>query len=621
MLRYSAFLRLPFSLKNQMTATPTATLSPPDAIWPLVAPVGMPSAPRIHVLSDLHLDTGPYALPSDLEFDILVAAGDIGPIEISIPWLAAIGKPVVYVLGNHEHYGRAFTETLASAKALAQGSQVHVLERESVTIEGVRFLGATLWTSFGNWHPELVREASRRMHDYHYIEEGNWRSIGTNDNKQKARYQKIGIKVREPEPDTVPKFHPAIAYSEHTQTMKWLERMLKADSDIPTVVVSHHAPTFEALRVAGIREYLLKPETWDQRYRDDDLVRVAAYASPLEDFLQKHAAKIALWAHGHMHHGHDSLVRGVRVICNPRGHHDKPLTEESIEAGRLFGVALTMEHVKRSQEAFATNPYGGDAFGFEPSLVVDFQDGLMRPIELALVKPLEKLRELRASAASYVLYVFEGAEKQQEAVARCFKDDCAQFREVLDGIDAAICTHIDSFYSSSVIRSIKAPFGQPHEPWGAFEPVTTKDYDKTVATMDEWIAWAERLPRVAKTQLKNWAAQAYRALAVLDARGITAVVSRPSLQALREVSKHRVLVMVDLPRDSCQELEWTLDKIINPGIPRLWSVSVWNTKDCYGDENPGLTMTELAPWDQNLPLVAVEPKRQIYSKTETKESW
>jgi hypothetical protein len=581
----------------------------------------MPRAPRIHVLSDLHLDTGPYALPSDLEFDILVAAGDIGPIEISIPWLAAVGKPVVYVLGNHEHYDRAFTDTLAAAKALAHGTQVHVLERESVTIQGVRFLGATLWTSFGDWHPELVREASRRMRDYHHIEEGTWRSKGTNDNKQKSRYRKIGIKVREPEPDTVPKFHPAMAYYEHTQTIKWLERMLKADLNIPTVVVSHHAPTFEALRAAGIREELLQPENWDRRYRDDNLVRVAAYASPLEDFLSKHADQIALWAHGHMHHGHDSLVRGVRVICNPRGHHDKPLTEKSIEAGSLFGVVLTMEHVKRSQEAFEANPYGGDAYGFEPHLVVDFQDGLMRPISLALVKPLEKMRELRASAASYLPYVFEGAEKQQEAVSRCFKDDCAQFREVLDSINAAICIHIDRFYSSGVIRSIKTPFGQPYEPSGVFEPATPEDYDKTVGTMDEWIDWAEHLPQVARTQLKNWAAQAYRALAVLAARGIAAEVSRPSVQALREVSQHRVLVIVDLDEDSCRSLETELDNIINPSIPRLWNVLVWSPQDCYGSENPGLTLSALAPWDQGLPLVAVEPPRPIYSKTETKESW
>lgn len=621
MLGCPARLRHRLILEKSMTSTPTATLSPPDAIWPLVAPVGMPRAPRIHVLSDLHLDTGPYALPSDLEFDILVAAGDIGPIEVSVPWLAAIGKPVVYVLGNHEHYDRAFTDTLTAAKALATGTQVHVLERESVTIEGVRFLGATLWTSFGDWHPELVREASRRMLDYHYIEEGTWRSKGTNDNKQKFRYNKLGIKVREPEPGTVPKFHPAIAYCEHTQTIKWLERMLKADSNIPTVVVSHHAPTFEALRAAGVREELLQPENWDRRYRDDNLVRVAAYASPLEDFLHKHADKIALWAHGHMHHGHDSLVRGVRVICNPRGHHDKPLTEKSIEAGSLFGISLTMEHVKRSQEAFAINPYGGDAYGFEPRLVVDFQDGLTRPIELALVTPLEKMRELRASAASFVPYVFEGTEKQQEAVTRCFKSDCAQFRDVLDGINAAICTHIDRFYSSGVIRSIETPFGPPHEPWGAFEPVTTEAYDKTVATMDDWIDWTEKLPQVARTQLRNWAAQAYRALAVLAARGVTAVVSRPSIQTLREVSKNRILVIADLDESTLRDLDRELDKIINPSIPRLWSVSVWSTEDCYGNENPGLSMAELAPWDQGLPLVAVEPKRPIQLTTKTKESW
>lgn len=580
----------------------------------------MPRAPRIHVLSDLHLDTGPYALPDGLKFDILVAAGDIGPIEVSVPWLAAIGKPVVYVLGNHEHYGRAFTETVAAAKALAKGTQVHVLERESVIIDGVRFLGATLWTSFGNWHPELVREAYTRMKDYQHIDAGDWDSRGTNSNKQHFRYHKIGMRLREPEPGTAQKFHPAMAYYEHTQTIKWLERMLNLKTSAPTVVVTHHAPTFEALRAAHIREDLLKRENWDRRYRDDNLVRVAAYATPLEDFLQKHSSRIALWAHGHMHHGHDSLVRGVRVMCNPRGHHDKPLTEKSIEVSRLFGVPLTMEHVERSQAAFAANPYGGDAYDFEPNLVVDFQDGLTRPIMLALVKPLEAMRELRDSAASLVPYVFEGAEKQQEAVARCFKDDCAQFRVLLDGIDAAICTYLDTFYSSSVIRSLETPINQPYEPWGAFEPVTSDDYVKVVAKMDEWIGWAERLPHATQTKLTDWAAQAYRALAVLAARGVEATVSRPSIDALREVSKHRVLVMTKLEKSACRVLEDELDKIINPRIPRLWNVSVWNGQDVDDVENPGLTLDDLAPWDQGLPLVAVEPERPTH-KTTNKENW
>jgi predicted MPP superfamily phosphohydrolase len=587
-------------------------------------------APRIHVLSDLHLDTGPYALPAELEFDILVAAGDIGPIEVSVPWLAALNKPVVYVLGNHEHYGRAFTETLTQAKALAAGTQVHVLERESVVIQGVRFLGATLWTSYGDWHPELAREAHYRMNDYREIAAGNWSDTPANAAWLRRHCRKAEMRIVEPEEGQSPRFHPAMAYREHVLTIKWLERMLtpkrypkRKQKPLPTVVVTHQAPTFAALRAAGIREELLKQENWERRYRDRDLVRVAAYASPLEPLLQQHGSHITFWAHGHMHHGHDTLVAGVRVLCNPRGHHLKPLTEKSAEAYRFWGVPVSQEHIERSQANYAANPYDGDAFAFEPSLVVDLEDGAARPIALAMAKPLERLRELRASAASLVPYVFKGAERQREAVVRCFEDDCKQFREVLEAVERDICESLDLFYRSSVIRRLSAPFQHPHAPWPGFrEPVTTADYEKTVAGMDEWIAWGEALPQATRRALADWAAQAYRALAVLAARGITATVVRPSVKSLRRLVRGQVTVAVDLDEAACRALEDELDRLVNPRIPRTWSISVWSREDCDEIGQPGVTLAELAPWDQGLPLVPAEvPTRPPRANLEKKESW
>lgn len=57
---------------------------------------------KIHVLSDLHLETGPYEIPHHMQCDVIVAAGDIGVGTEGIEWLKTLGKPVVYVLGNHE---------------------------------------------------------------------------------------------------------------------------------------------------------------------------------------------------------------------------------------------------------------------------------------------------------------------------------------------------------------------------------------------------------------------------------------------------------------------------------------------------------------------------------------
>lgn len=38
----------------------------------------------------------------------------------------------------------------------AAGSNVHFLERDAWVLEGVRFLGCTLWTDYGGWHEGLV---------------------------------------------------------------------------------------------------------------------------------------------------------------------------------------------------------------------------------------------------------------------------------------------------------------------------------------------------------------------------------------------------------------------------------------------------------------------------------
>jgi len=58
------------------------------------------------------------------------------------------GKPVTYLLGNHEYYDGRLDTTLAEARREAEGSNVHLLDGDELVIDGVRFLGATLWTGF-----------------------------------------------------------------------------------------------------------------------------------------------------------------------------------------------------------------------------------------------------------------------------------------------------------------------------------------------------------------------------------------------------------------------------------------------------------------------------------------
>jgi len=107
---------------------------------------------KLLVLSDLHLEFAPF-VPEPAAVaaaDVVVLAGDISPGTKAIAWArqAFPGKPVVYVAGNHEFYRCDWDKLPGALREEAKKHDVHFLENEAVTIEGVRFVGATLWTDF-----------------------------------------------------------------------------------------------------------------------------------------------------------------------------------------------------------------------------------------------------------------------------------------------------------------------------------------------------------------------------------------------------------------------------------------------------------------------------------------
>lgn len=141
---------------------------------------------KLLILSDLHLELGgAYAVPADLDFDVVVLAGDIHcPGSKAVRWAQKEstfgGRPVVLVAGNHEFYGRELRSELDEMKKAAARSNVHVLDREHLDLDGVRFVGCTLWTDFqlpvqqpgGGSDVDLDRallDARERMNDYRQI--------------------------------------------------------------------------------------------------------------------------------------------------------------------------------------------------------------------------------------------------------------------------------------------------------------------------------------------------------------------------------------------------------------------------------------------------------------------
>ena len=242
---------------------------------------------KIHILSDVHLEFG-YLSPPTVDADVTVLAGDIGLGLMGAEWALAFARerPVVYVCGNHEYYRQPPVPYVQQAlREACTGTGVRYLENEAVIIDGVRFLGATLWTDFRmlGRRDEGMQSAQRLMSDYHVIAIARSSPVSQND---AALWDRL-----------VPE--DTLAF--HEQSRTWLEGELAAQFPGATVVVTHHAPSSRSLRPG----YTNEPTA-------------VAYASNLDSLMN--GSRAALWVHGHVHKSSDYRVNGTRVLCNPRGY-------------------------------------------------------------------------------------------------------------------------------------------------------------------------------------------------------------------------------------------------------------------------------------------------------------
>jgi len=239
---------------------------------------------KIWLLADLHLEFADLRQPlTNPDADVCVVAGDLCRAPANgVHWLArhiAHAMPCVYVAGNHEFYKGSISEALEDGRSAAVGfPDVHFLENDIVVIDGVRFIGATLWTDYRiEGHPEVAMfHARERMNDYRQIA------------KQRNPWRR---------------FVPETAFRIHQQSRLFIDSALKADS-IKTVVVTHHLPHARSIPL---------------RFQGDLLN--AAYASDLSGVIK--SGRPALWVHGHTHDSCDYMVGDTHIVCNPRGYDDE----------------------------------------------------------------------------------------------------------------------------------------------------------------------------------------------------------------------------------------------------------------------------------------------------------
>ncbi len=324
---------------------------------------------KIQLLSDTHWEhlgdkfDIPDIEPTDA--DVIVLAGDIHSGYYGIIWAAKqmerLNKPVIYVAGNHEYYSFDIDDLNRDLKKVAKAYGIHYLENNSVVIEGVRFLGTTLWTNYGKGHPGLMEAAQMRINDYRYIFAKQWWSTKAGKKAgEKWLHDQCLLPKRCRE-----RFIPHTAYHKHKQAIRWLKKTLDQPHDGKTVIVTHHAPLYDSIQSLVNTHFALNEENWyPDRYDRLDLFRVAGYASDLSELIQKYHNDINLWIHGHTHRVQDYAVKGVRVTANPRGYPygDKIFKQDEIQ---MFGG-----------ETKLPAPTDGNLEHFNPNGIIDLDDGV-----------------------------------------------------------------------------------------------------------------------------------------------------------------------------------------------------------------------------------------------------
>ncbi len=229
---------------------------------------------RIGVASDLHFEfhrdggtTLADYLAKACQCDVLVVAGDLAvgrQTTVALGLLAERFQHVVYVPGNHEHYAASRgVLSAAIAEAVAAHPNVHHLDKSSVTIEGRRFLGGTMW----------FRKPSQLSAE---------------------RYARL--KGCMTDFSLIPDFESWV-YEENQATIEYLLKEAGPDD----VVVTHHLPAIQSVH---------------PKYAGDALnvFFLCDVGNVVDD------NKPALWVHGHTHESMDYTRGKTRVVCNPFGY-------------------------------------------------------------------------------------------------------------------------------------------------------------------------------------------------------------------------------------------------------------------------------------------------------------
>lgn len=233
---------------------------------------------KIRYVSDLHIEFDLGYNPFELKRDknaTLILAGDVYVGTKALPFIKDCltkFKQVIYICGNHEFYTHDINKIINFWKDI-DIPNFYFLENNFVELDGIRFIGTTLWTDFDKEDWFSIQTAKRGMNDFHII--------GYN----KGRFM--------PE-DSIEKFKNAAVF---------IDFALKT-SKLKNIVITHHLPSLACISL---------------RFKTSTLN--GAFASDLNYLIEKY--DIEAWIHGHTHDTIELNIFDTKILCNPRGYRNE----------------------------------------------------------------------------------------------------------------------------------------------------------------------------------------------------------------------------------------------------------------------------------------------------------
>jgi Icc-related predicted phosphoesterase len=226
----------------------------------------------LYTVSDIHLEFSVEPVQLLTTFpnaDILVLPGDIGNATLNLIDMKNFlykakekYSDVVFIAGNHEFYKCKYdrNKVINNLRQIAKETKTHFLHRESKVVQGIEFVGATLWSLIDN-------ETCNDINDFR---------------------QEV--------------FKSQIQYvAEFIDDFRFLQNTLDTPSEYPRVVLTHHLPTSRLIN----KRFCNYPGN------------SAFYTNILDDINLK---GVNYWFCGHTHEYGKLEYTNTEFIVNPLGY-------------------------------------------------------------------------------------------------------------------------------------------------------------------------------------------------------------------------------------------------------------------------------------------------------------